>query len=152
MRTGKPGIELIKAFEGCAKLRPDGKYQAYPDPGTGGDPWTIGWGTTGPDVKPGVIWTRQECDDRFINELRHYEQDVMRAIGDRPTTQNQFDALVAFHYNTGKIRSDTLTKKHKAAAYAEAKAAFAKWCYAGGQVMRGLQRRRAAEAKLYGTP
>lgn len=38
------GIRLIKAYEGCARLRADGRYDAYPDPGTGGAPWTIGWG------------------------------------------------------------------------------------------------------------
>jgi len=150
MRTGKAGIELIQAFDGCGKLRPDGKYQAYPDPGTGGAPWTIGWGTTGPDIKPGLVWTRAQCDARFVNELRFYEQDVMRAIGDRPTTQAQFDALVSFHYNTGAIGRATLTRKHRAGDYAGAAREFLRWNKAGGRVMRGLTRRREAEAKLYG--
>ena len=35
---------LIQQFEGCAKKKPDGSFEAYPDPGTGGDPWTIGGG------------------------------------------------------------------------------------------------------------
>lgn len=52
-RIGPDGIALIKRFEGRARLRRDGMVEAYPDPGTGGDPWTIGWGATG----PGTVWT-----------------------------------------------------------------------------------------------
>ena len=44
---GPQGLALIRQFEGCARLRPDGMVEAYPDPGTGGEPWTIGWGATG---------------------------------------------------------------------------------------------------------
>ena len=44
---GPAGVALIKRFEGCARLRHDGLIEAYPDPGTGGAPWTIGWGATG---------------------------------------------------------------------------------------------------------
>ena len=43
---------LIKPFEGLAKLLPDGRVAAYPDPGTRGHPWTIGYGSTGPDIQP----------------------------------------------------------------------------------------------------
>ena len=35
---GTDGIELIKRFEGFGRLRPDGLVEAYPDPGTGGEP------------------------------------------------------------------------------------------------------------------
>ncbi|MES2698166.1 MAG: hypothetical protein V4647_00955, partial [Pseudomonadota bacterium] len=45
-RVSPVGIALIKQFEGCARRQADGRYAAYPDPGTGGDPWTIGWGAT----------------------------------------------------------------------------------------------------------
>ena len=48
-------IKMVQQFEGCAKRRPDGSFAAYPDPGTGADPWTIGWGTTGADVKRGCV-------------------------------------------------------------------------------------------------
>jgi hypothetical protein len=47
-RAGPECIALVKRFEGCARARPDGLVAAYPDPGTGGAPWTIGWGATGP--------------------------------------------------------------------------------------------------------
>ena len=146
---GKAGADLIKSFEGCAKNRPDGSFDAYPDPGTGGDPWTIGWGATGAGIKKGVVWTRAQCDERFDEDMKRYAADVIRAIGNAPTTQNQFDAMVSFHYNTGAIGKATLTKLHNQGKFAEAAAEFARWNRAGGRVMAGLTRRRAAEAALY---
>lgn len=149
--VGPRGIALIKQFEGCEKKRPDGKIEAYPDPGSGCDPWTIGWGATGPGIARGVVWTQQQCDDRLVSDLVKYAAAVSKAIGSAPTTQNQFDALVSFHYNTGAIAKATLTKKHIAGDYKGAKAEFAKWNRAGGRVMAGLTRRRAAEAEVYGS-
>ena len=148
-RIGAAGIALIKRFEGCAKKRRDGRIEAYPDPGTGGDPWTIGWGATGVGIGPGTVWTQDACDARLEADLARYAAGVATAIGDAPTTQNQFDALVSFHYNTGAIHRATLTRKHVAGDHAGAAREFARWCYAGGRVMRGLQRRRDAEARLY---
>ena len=141
--------KLVQQFEGCAKKRSDGMFEAYPDPGSGGDPWTIGWGATGPGIKKGVVWTRAQCDARFDDDMKRYAADVIRAIGNAPTTQNQFDAMVSFHYNTGAIGKATLTKLHNQGNFAGAAAEFARWNRAGGRVMPGLTRRRAAEAALY---
>lgn len=143
------GEALIKSFEGCAKKRPDGKFEAYPDPGTGGDPWTIGWGSTGPGIRKGVIWTQAECDARFTKHIQSFVADVTKAIGDTPTTQAQFDAMVSFHYNTGAIFKASLTKLHRARQYDAAAREFGKWVNAGGKPMPGLVRRRAAERAMY---
>lgn len=146
---GPAGIALIKRFEGCARRRADGLFEAYPDPGTGGDPWTIGWGATGKGIAPGTIWTQAECDARLERDLIRFARDVARALGDCPTNQNQFDALVSFHYNTGAIAKAKLTKLHKAGDFARTEAEFAKWVHAGGRRLAGLARRRTAEASLY---
>jgi lysozyme len=146
---GPAGIDLIQKWEGCAKARPDGLIEAYPDPGTGGDPWTIGWGSTGAEVAPGVIWTKDQCDARLKRDLTRYSREVATAIGDAPTAQGQFDALVSFHYNTGAIGKATLTKLHRGGHFAGAQAEFGKWINAGGRVMPGLVKRRAEEARLY---
>lgn len=146
---GARGIALIKRFEGCARQRADGRFEAYPDPGTGAAPWTIGWGATGAGIREGVVWTQQECDARLSRDLERYAGDVTKAIGAAPTTQNQFDALVSFHYNTGAIARATLTKHHVAGRYAETEAEFGKWVNAAGKKLPGLVRRRAAEAQLY---
>ena len=146
---GPDGNALIKRFEGCARLRPDGRFEAYPDPGTGGAPWTIGWGATGPGIGPGTIWTQAQCDARLEADLVRYAADVTAARAGAPTTQHQLDSLVSFHYNTGAIARATLTQRHKDGDFAAAAAEFARWNRAGGRVLQGLVRRRAAEARLY---
>lgn len=143
------GIQLIQRFEGCARLRSDGMVEAYPDPGTGGEPWTIGWGATGSDVGPGTVWTQQQCDRRLEADIARHAEDVRQAIGNAPTSQGQFDALVSFHYNTGAIQRATLTRKHRAGDFQGAAAEFARWNRAGGKVLKGLVRRRRAEVNLY---
>jgi GH24 family phage-related lysozyme (muramidase) len=153
--VGPAGIALIKRFEGCARLRLDGLVEAYPDPGTGAAPWTIGWGATGRDhvhggrIGPETVWTQAQCDARLAEDLSRYAAEVAAALGDAPTTQAQFDALVSFHYNTGAIARATLTRKHRDGDIAGAAREFARWNRAGGKVLKGLVRRREAEAELY---
>lgn len=152
-QLGAAGKALIRKWEGCARHRPDGRFDAYPDPGSAnGEPWTIGWGSTGPDIREGVIWTQAECDARFDRDIVRYVNEVARVLGDAPTTQNQFDALVSFHYNTGAITTATLTKLHRQGRYAEAQKEFGKWIYNDHKPMTGLKARRAEEAELYGLP
>jgi lysozyme len=148
-QIGPAGLALIKRFEGCARRRSDGLFEAYPDPGTGAEPWTIGWGATGKGVTRGTVWSQAECDTRLERDLVRFARDVVRTLGSSPTTQGQFDALVSFHYNTGAITKATLTKLHKAGKFAAAQAEFGKWVHAGGRPLNGLVRRRAAEASLY---
>lgn len=146
---GPDGIALIKRFEGCARLRADGRFEAYPDPGTGAAPWTIGWGSTGPGIGPGTIWTQAQCDARLETDMVRHAAEVAEALGDAPTTQHQFDALVSFHYNTGAIARATLTRRHKEGQFTAATKEFGRWNRAGGRVLSGLAKRRGAEAALY---
>ncbi len=148
---GDAGKALIRKWEGCAKLRSDGMIEAYPDPGSAdGHPWTIGWGSTGADIRRGTVWTQGQCDARFDLDVDRFVNDVARAVQGAPTTASQFDAMVRFHYNTGKIASATLTKMHRAGNFAGAQAEFGRWVYNNGKVMKGLASRRAEEAALYG--
>jgi GH24 family phage-related lysozyme (muramidase) len=143
MKIGPKGIALMHRWEGC-------ELKAYPDPGSAdGKPWTIGWGATGPGINPGTVWTQAQADARFEQDLAKYAAAVSKAIGAAKTTQEQFDALVSFHYNTGAIRTATLTKKHVAGDYAGAVKEFARWTKNDGRVMQGLVNRRADEANLY---
>lgn len=155
MTLSPAGVELIHRLEACAKRRPDGMFEAYPDPGSRNQkPWTIGWGSTGKGldgipIEKGTVWNQQQCDDHFNHRIKRYVADVVRALDGAPTTQNQFDALVCFHYNTGSIASATLTKKHRARDYAGAEREFARWVRNDGKIMQGLINRRQAEAALY---
>lgn len=146
---------LIEEFEGYAKKLPDGSVQAYPDPGTGGKPWTIGIGTTtdeqGNPIPPGTIWPRDRALARFKAELAEFGKGVDLLLAGKPATAAQKAALVSLAYNiglTGLSRS-TVLKRHRTGDYAGAADAFGMWNRAGGKVMPGLTRRRAAEAALY---
>ena len=156
MKTGQAGIELMHQFEGFAKQRKDGRVEAYPDPGTGGEPWTIGWGTTGEDpfnggrIKKGTIWTREQADERFRQHLEKFERAVNKLVTAN-INQNQFDALVSFAYNVGPsaLEKSTLLRVINRGNFAQAEAQFLRWNRAGGRVMPGLTRRRQAEADLF---
>lgn len=145
-------VPLIKQFEGLAKVRPDGMVEAYPDPATKADPWTIGYGQTGADVKRGTVWTKPQCEARLLDELnREYGPQVMRLTAGHGTPA-QLAALVSFAFNVGlgNLKTSTLLRKHNEGDHAGAQAQFARWNKAAGKVMAGLTRRRAAEATLYG--
>lgn len=158
MKTSKAGISLMHSFESCARKRPDGRVEAYPDPATGGKPWTIGWGSTtdetGEPIKPGTVWTQEQCDRRFEKDLSRFEKGVLKLLGSCPTTQGQFDAMVCLAYNIGleNFRRSTLLRLHKEGEYEAAQGQFIRWNKANGKVMRGLTRRRKAEAALYAAP
>ncbi|MFK4871685.1 lysozyme [Novosphingobium sp. ZW T3_23] len=147
MKTSQKGIDLIHSFESL-------KLTSYKDPGSkNGLPITNGWGTTrdenGGPIPLGAVWDKAKADRLFARDLEKFEAEVSKAIGGTPTTQNQFDALVSFHYNTGAIASSTLGKLHKAGDYAGAAAQFGRWINNDGKPLEGLKRRRAAERELY---
>lgn len=148
-------LNLIREFEGCAQKIMSGPQagdcQAYPDPGSHGPPWTIGWGSTGTGIGPGTIWTQQQCDQRMESDVARLGQELDALLGSSATTQNQFDAMIDFAYNLGieSLASSTLLRLHKAGDYQGAAAEFGKWTHADGKVLPGLVKRRAAEAALY---
>lgn len=148
-KVSRAGVDLIHSFEQF-------RANAYPDPGTGGLPITIGWGSTtdedGRPIKLGTVWTRERADARFEMDLAKFTAGVIEALDGAPVTQGQLDALTSLAYNIGlgNLRSSTLLKLHRAGDYAGAQQQFARWNRAGGKVMAGLTRRRAAEAALYG--
>lgn len=135
---------LTREFEGC-------KLTAYPDPGSGGDPWTIGWGATGSGIRKGVVWTQEQADARHVADLARFADGVNRVIGNAPTSDKQRGAMISLAYNIGlqNFSESTLLRLHKEGDYAGAAKQFARWNKASGNVMAGLTRRRAAEAAVY---
>lgn len=133
------GLALIKQFEGC-------KLTAYLCPAK---VWTIGYGSTGAHVKPGMTITAREAEDLLRADLRRFEQGVASELGD--ATDNQFSACVSLAFNIGLaafLRS-TVLRKHQEGDRAAAAHAFKLWNKAGGKILPGLVRRRDAEAALY---
>ncbi|EDK4881353.1 lysozyme [Salmonella enterica] len=147
MRISERGVSLIKEFEGCS-------LTVYPDPGTGGEPWTIGYGWThsvdGKPVKPGMMIDEATAERLLKTGLVGYENDVSKLVKVK-LTQGQFDALVSFAYNLGAriLSTSTLLRKLNAGDYAGAADEFLRWNKAGGKVLNGLTRRREAERALF---
>lgn len=144
MRTNKAGLDLIKEFEGW-------RSKAYKCPA---GVWTIGYGHTSmagpPAVKPGMTITREEGERILRNDLKAYEDGVKSAIK-VPLNSNQFSACVSLCYNigVGAFRKSSVARFCNAQQWKKAADAFSLWNKAGGKVLPGLTRRRAAEAALF---
>ena len=139
-------LALLGHFEGCRLLA----YLPTPH-----DRPTIGWGSTqhadGRPVRLGERWSQAEANAHRDRDVAAFGASVAQLIGDAPTIQSQFDALVVLAYNIGVsgLAGSTLLRLHKAGDFAGAAAAFAAWRFQAGRPLPGLVRRRAAEAALY---
>ncbi|EJL33233.1 phage-related lysozyme (muraminidase) [Caulobacter sp. AP07] len=142
-----PSPKIITFIQGYEKCR----LKAYmPTPN---DRPTLGWGSTGPDIRMGMKWTQVQADERFARDLARFGGQVSALLGSAPTTQDQYDALVSFAYNVGYgdggLKTSTLLRMHKAGDYADAALQFARWDKQAGKSLAGLTKRRAAEAAIY---
>lgn len=149
MRISQVGLDLITSFEGYHRALPDGSCTTYYCPA---NVLTIGYGCT-EGIREGEVWTKQQAQERFRLELAKHEAAVVRLVT-VDINQNQFDALVSFSYNCGigALTKSTLLKKLNAGDLEGAARQFAAWNKGGGKVLKGLVRRRAAEAALFRKP
>ena len=142
---------LVKPFEGYHKRLPDGGCKAYPDPGTGGKPWTIGWGTTGPDVKVDSVWTEAQAQAALDREIMGKTMGVLKLSPSlAKASDRRLAAIISFAYNCGlgNYRISTLKRRIDAGDWDGAAEESVKWNKAAGRVLPGLTRRRVAEAAL----
>jgi GH24 family phage-related lysozyme (muramidase) len=150
-------LALIREFEGL-------HLQAYPDPKTGGAPWTIGWGSTrladGREVRPGDTITRQEADTLLQMRVNADRQTMERQV---PTwgamSAQQRAALLSFAYNLGSSWYGgkgfaTLTRVIGDREWAVVPRTLELYRDPGTVVEKGLLRRRQAEGRMFasGTP
>ncbi|HHB1665907.1 TPA: lysozyme [Acinetobacter baumannii] len=144
MTTSKVGIDLISGYEKTL-------LEAYDD---GVGVWTIGTGTTvypnGKKVKKGDTCTMVQAKTYFAHDLKRFESAVNNLVK-VPLSQNQFDALVSLTYNIGEqaFKDSTLLAKLNKGDYIGAADQFPRWNKGGGQVLKGLVRRRADERALF---
>jgi GH24 family phage-related lysozyme (muramidase) len=144
MKLSQNGADLIAGFEG---------FVPHPYRDSIGK-WTIGFGSTkgvGPNT-PNV--TREQALARMMLEV---DATYGKAVSDLglPLNQNQFDALVSFVYNVGPGGigpSTTVGKALRDHRWRDAADGLLAWDKAGGRVLPGLARRRAAERALFLTP
>jgi lysozyme len=145
MEVNKAGRDLIKQFEGC-------KLKAYKCPAS---LWTIGYGNTfyedGTKVKQGDVITQARAEELLNNIVDDFAKQVDVLVKSN-VTANNFSAIVSFAFNVGigNFRRSTLLRKVNANPKdATIPAEFKKWTRANNVVLKGLVRRREAEAKLY---
>ena len=77
---------------------------------------TIGYGHTGPDVKPGMEITAPQAVALFNADVDKFARSVEAALAGVPLKQKQFDAVVSLAYNIGlgALKKSTLYRKVKA--------------------------------------
>lgn len=189
MRTAiEIATERLKHSEGC-------KLEAYPDPASRraamerenaaarrrgrpvpwtaaqvseapGDPWTIGYGATGPEIVEGTVWTIDDAVADLAHRVAVLDQQI-GAILAVETTANMRAALIELGYNIGIGRADnpatpqdegrglrgsTLIEILNAGDIEGAADQFLVWNKAKGKVMDGLTARRERERDLFLTP
>lgn len=145
-------IALIKEFEGC-------RLAAYPDPASGGDPWTIGYGTTrygaNQPVKRGDKITVIEADLLLRMEVDRIAAKLQSTIPHwAAMNDSQHSALVSFAYNLGEAfygasGFETLSRRLREKRWADVPAALELYRNPGTAVEAGLLRRRKAEGALW---
>lgn len=140
MRISADGIALIKGFEGYSST----PYRCS------ANVWTIGFGHTKNVTKLTEPISKEYAEELLQKDLEEFENAVNRHVT-VPLTQNQFDALVSLSFNigVGAFSKSTLLKLLNKGEYNKVPYELARWNKAGGKVLAGLTRRRAAEADLW---
>jgi GH24 family phage-related lysozyme (muramidase) len=146
-------LKLIKQFEGC-------HLDAYPDPLSGGDPWTIGYGTTrytdGRPVRKGDRINMVEADMLLRLEVDKIAAQLRNTVPHwTEMTDEQKCALISFAYNLGSgfygaKGFETISKRLREKDWAGVPDALLLYRNPGSNVEAGLKRRRIAEGDLWG--
>ena len=112
--------------------------------------WTIGFGHTGPDVKPNMLISKSDAIKYLYDDMLEADKAIDELV-EVPLRENPRAALISFIFNVGRnaFRTSTLLKLINAGNFPAASSQFARWNKAGGVPLTGLDRRRAAERKLF---
>jgi lysozyme len=103
------------------------RLKAYPDPesalgkaiqlgmtrlhGLSGEPWTCGYGCTGPDVHEGTVWTLAEAERRRDAKIAESIAELdAKAHWWRSLCDARQDVLANMHFNMGWARLSGFTK------------------------------------------
>lgn len=142
MKCSDAGLEFIGKHEGL-------RLTAYPDPATGGEPWTIGYGHTG-GVKQGDTCTEEQALAWLRQDVAWAEKCLSNSVKGN-LTQNQIDACISLIYNIGcgNFGKSSVLRELNADNDLAAASAFMLWNKAAGKVMAGLTKRRTDEMNLF---
>lgn len=143
------GIDVIKYFERC-------ELQAYPDPATNGEPWTIGWGSTvGLDGKPvskGMRITEEVAQTLLNRDVERIRKQIDSDDNLKKLSSGCKDAIMSLCYNIkGGYSSFKKSKCYAGITEGDVEKVFHNWDWGVSQkgVALGLARRRAKELDLF---
>ena len=145
------GLRLIQEYEGSPRL----KARLCE-----GNSWELGYGITfdlnGNPFKEGDTCSPDEADTLFRNALQNVFEPGVRNLVTVPLNSNQFSGLTALAWNIGvaNFASSSVLRRVNENRMDDAAACFPMWIFATAgnghkQAMRGLLRRRFAEACLF---
>lgn len=134
-------IAVVGGFEGI-------RLNAYPDPATGGKPWTVCYGHT-EGVKPGDRYTLAECQFMLRQDLKIYVDGIEKCVKAK-LPDRRWVALVSFAYNVGikAACNSSVVKLINIGRIHEGCNALLKWNKAAGITFPGLTKRRQKEREL----
>lgn len=144
MQMTEQGLALIRRFEGF-------RGEAYRCPA---GVWTIGYGHTAaagpPVVKPGMTMSEADARRVLAADVVRFASAVRLCLT-REVNGEQFSALVSFAFNVGvgAFRGSSVLRAVNEGRFADVPERLMLWVKAGGTVLPGLQKRRAAEAALF---
>ena len=146
MKISNNGIDFIKHYEG---------FSSSPYLDAVGIP-TIGYGITHYDSGRPVLMTDTDISEGGATSVLRSEVNkvyghAVNTYVQVPITQNMFDALTSFVYNEGPraFKYSTMLKHINDGRFDLAQHEFRRWTKAGGRVLKGLQKRREAERRLF---
>lgn len=146
MKEIEPALALIKEFEGF-------RADAYPDPRTGNEPWTIGYGTTvysdGKKVRKGDKVTEKVALAELSAKVASIHEQLSKLIN-VPLTDGQMACMISFAYNMGVSGSRLQIARLNHGLVDEFVAKHIEYVNRGSNVEAGLLRRRKAELELFG--
>ncbi len=148
MTTSEKGVDFIKKHEAF-------RSELYNDPV---GHCTIGYGhlvhrgncngSESEEFKKGI------SEARATELLKAHLVNIENVIHENvkvDLNQHQLDALVSFTYNvgTGAFKGSTLLKRLNAGKYGDVPAQLNRWVFASGKRLKGLEKRREAEGKMW---
>lgn len=133
-------LPIIRHFEGL-------RLVAYKCPA---GVWTIGYGSTGPGIGPGVVWTLQQAEDRMRFSVAYFLQIALKLSPILLQFPHAHAGVTDFIYNLGasRYKSSTFKKRIDSRDFLNAAIECKKWVYGGGRVLSGLVLRREVDARL----
>lgn len=146
-------VDFVKAREGCQHDLGNGTFAAYWD--TAGNVWTIGYGTTGPDIIAGLVWTQAQCDAALVAKLNTARRQLLALTPSSVVwPDGAQDALTDFVYNEGSGNYERSTVRICVGNgdWDGVRRHLLDWEFAGGKRLGGLVTRREGEAAMIGDP